>query len=165
MSGNGDVGVEKNCQETRAPGCDCERQLEFSFQSRDDVQGRLRRGPEQCRSAASLEPAAEGGNWDACFALGNMCRDGRGVAQDRVRARALFQRATNGGHLDAVVTLGTMYRFGEGGAVDWLRARDLSQLAMNRGSMDAAFNLGVMARHAESDEDKLGSAAEYFSRA
>ncbi len=77
--------------------------------------------------------------------LGQMYRDGRGLAQDEAEAARFFRQAANLGIAQAMTSLGIMYVEGRGGlAQDEVEAVRLYRQAANLGRAEAMFNLGVM---------------------
>ena len=81
----------------------------------------------------SLKLAADQGDAAAQCSLGDMHRDGLGVAQDDKRAAALFKLAADQGYAAAQHSLGTMHRHGRGVAQDDKRAAELFKLAADQG--------------------------------
>ena len=75
---------------------------------------RLRReGPRQGRDR--LREAAEAGDAEACYRLGQACqRGGRGRPKDALDAVLWFRRAAEAGHRDAMRALAEAYRGGHG---------------------------------------------------
>ena len=74
-------------------------------------------------------PLAEQGNAAAQYNLGQMYRNGYGVAQ---------------GHADAQTNLGLMYKNGDGVAQDYAEAVKWYRLAAEQGNAAAQTNLGIM---------------------
>ena len=87
------------------------------------------KAPASTKAAAAAELArrraregAEAGNADAQYALGLMCKAGRGVPQNFIEAVAWFRKAAEQGHADAQTTLGQMYDNGDGVLQDSVEA-------------------------------------------
>lgn len=72
--------------------------------------GARRKFEEDCRSAYYRERlAAEGGDPDACYALGARHEMGDGVRRDRGRAMRWYRRAAKGGDPEAAYALGRLH--------------------------------------------------------
>ena len=75
------------------------------------------------------QPLAEQGNAGAQYNLGQMYRQGKGVAQDYKEALKWFRLAAAQGVAEAQYNLGVMYAKGDGVAPDYVRAHMWSNLA------------------------------------
>lgn len=84
-----------------------------------------------------LQQAAEQGEVEAQYMLGNMYADGRGVIQDHMQAAKWLKRAANAGHLDAMYRLGMMYVAGNGVTKDFTEAYVWFNLAAAEGNQTA----------------------------
>jgi serine/threonine-protein kinase len=93
-----------------------------------------------------LDQACTSGSWESCKELGNLYRDGNGVAMDESRAVALFSKACAGGLASACDRLGYMYGSGRGVAKDDSQAVTLYTKACDAGDALGCSNLGVMYR-------------------
>ncbi len=80
---------------------------------------------------------------DDCVTLGQMFRNGRGVAQSDRVAVALFEKACTAGQPIACSLLGGMYQYGTGVSRDEARASKLFQSACEAGDALACFSLGL----------------------
>ena len=76
---------------------------------------------EAAEAVARYRQAAEEGDPDAQFELGEAYSFGRGVAQDDADAFAWYWRAAEQGHVGAQVVLGIAYRSG------WVVAQDAAE--------------------------------------
>jgi hypothetical protein len=85
--------------------------------------------------------AAEQGNRDAQFKLGEAYYDGQGVAQDRQQALRWIRAAAEQGHVEAQYTLGFMYQMGRGVPADPSQASAWYQKAAAQGHARAASSL------------------------
>lgn len=84
--------------------------------------------------------AAEQGDLEALFNLGQAHRLGLGVAKDEVKAFELLRKAALGGVAAAQSRLGLAYATGEGAALDPIEACKWFELAALRGDQAAAAN-------------------------
>lgn len=91
-------------------------------------------------AVASWRPAAEGGNADAQFNLGQAYKLGRGVPVDLKQAEEWYRRAALQGHEQAEANYGlALFENGKrGDSVQWL------QRAVVRGDARAQYILGIM---------------------
>jgi TPR repeat protein len=84
--------------------------------------------------------AAEQGDLESLFNLGQANRLGLGVAKDEVKAFALFLQAAQGGVAAAQSRMGLAYATGEGAALDPIEACKWFELAAQRGDPSATAN-------------------------
>jgi len=69
---------------------------------------------DYANAAMSFKKAAEQGNAEAQFSLGNMYAEGHGVPQDDQQSISWFRMAAEQGFAPAQVNLGVMYTLGQG---------------------------------------------------
>ena len=102
--------------------------------------------PEQARRW--LERAANAGDRDAQFNLGNLYRNGRGGPVDYGRALGWFVRAANAGDESAQLALGELYEEGLGVRADGAQARHWYEKAAGQeeGEDVKAFALEALRR-------------------
>jgi TPR repeat protein len=89
------------------------------------------------------------------------CLEGRGVAEDSVRAFQLCEQAAAAGYRDAVLAMGWHYLNGVGVAADGESAQRWYQRSARQGEPRAMFSLGQIAYAAGNPE----SAMTWFERA
>lgn len=94
-----------------------------------------------------FQQAADNGEMEAYFYIGNMYYKGEGVSQDYEEAINWFTKAVEAGDSNAVSKLGTIYLHGNGVPQDYEKASELFLKAVDLGNSDGAFYLGMM--HAE----------------
>ena len=88
--------------------------------------------------------AADQGNADAQYYLGQMLRTGQGIPHGYSEAARWYRRAAEQGHVIAQYILGLMYRLGQGVPRDYWEAERWLRKAAEQGHDDAQSNLGVM---------------------
>lgn len=93
---------------------------------------------------AQWEPAAEAGNLDALFNLGQLYRLGKGVPRDLDRAVQYYRRAAEAGHVAAQGNLGTLYYFSLPGAPHVADALAWWEMAAAAGDARSQYLLGVL---------------------
>jgi TPR repeat protein len=93
-------------------------------------------------AVALLQQAAGAGDAESMNQLGELYRQGRGVAQDDGQARDWYQRAAGAGNAAAMNSLGNLYYHGLGMARDYGQARRWYQKAAEAGNERAMNNLG-----------------------
>ena len=91
-----------------------------------------------------LRQAAEKGDAEAQFNLGNMYADGRGVLKDEAEAVRWYHQAAEQGHAWAQYSLGASYTNGEGVPKDEAEAVRWLRLAAEQGHASAQYNFGAM---------------------
>ena len=87
--------------------------------------------------------AAEQGNANAQFSLGNGYANGDGVAKDYTEAVKWYRKSAEQGLADAQNNLGLCYHKGEGVPEDYTEAVKWFRKAAEQGQADAQNNLGV----------------------
>jgi TPR repeat protein len=93
-------------------------------------------------ASSLLDQACTGGSMEACKDLGNLFRDGNGVAKDASRAVDLFAKACDGEYIVGCNNLGSMYASGQGVTQNELKAATLFQKACDAGDEHGCCNLG-----------------------
>ena len=88
--------------------------------------------------------AAEQGNADAQYGLGNMYADGIGVRRDFYEAARWYRLAATQGNPYAQNNLGLMYETGTGVREDFAEAFRWYRLAADQGNPEAQYNLNQM---------------------
>ena len=84
---------------------------------------------DYANAARSFIKAAEQGNADAQFSLGNMYAEGHGVPQDDQQSMSWFRKAAEQGFVPAQVNLGVMYAQGQGVEQDLVEAHKWFNIA------------------------------------
>ena len=77
--------------------------------------------------------AAEQGDVDAQYNLGNMYAKGRGVRQDNAQAVQWFRKAAEQGDAEAQNNLGVMYAYGQGVRQNYKSAKEWLGKACDNG--------------------------------
>ena len=98
--------------------------------------------PDNEKSMLDLISAAEQGNADAQYKLGNSYYHGNGVTQDYKEAVKWYRLAADKGHTNAQYNLGCCYDFGNGVTQDYKEAVKWYRLAADKGNTKAQYNLG-----------------------
>lgn len=94
-----------------------------------------------------FQQAADNGETEAYFYIGNMYYKGEVVSQDYEEAINWFTKAVEAGDSRAISQLGTIYLQGKGIPQDYEKASKLFLKGVELGSSEGAFYLGMM--HAE----------------
>lgn len=89
-------------------------------------------------------PLAQAGDASAQFTLGQLYRNGWGVAQYYAEAVKWYRLAAEQGVADAALSLGHMYSVGQGVAQDYAQTAKWYRQAAEQGVVIAQFNLVVM---------------------
>ena len=109
--------------------------------------------------------AAEQGNAEAQFNLGNMYREGRGVRQDDAEAVRWYRQAAEQGDAQAQTNLGLMYANGLGVRQDDAEAFGWFRQAADQGFAIAQTNLGVMYDDGRGVRQDRALAQEWYGKA
>ncbi|MBV6288638.1 tetratricopeptide repeat protein [Pseudomonas aegrilactucae] len=89
------------------------------------------------QALASCQQAAQSGDAQAQFELGEFYYDGKNTAQDLNKALSYFEQASLQGHAQAQYLLGTMFFRGEGVAANNVQAYIVLKMAAVNGAEDA----------------------------
>ena len=100
--------------------------------------------PKSSLNYSEVRAAAEQGDATAQNNLGEMYKQGEGVAQDDAEAVAWFRKAADQGLAQGQKNLGVMYMAGRGVARDYAQALALYRKAADQGYANAQNNLGLM---------------------
>ncbi len=101
-------------------------------------------GNNSWSSVEEMQKAAEAGNPEAGYQLGEMYLNGVQVPVDTTKAVALLERAADAGHANASFRLGKLNADGEVIPKNLPQAFVRYQAAANAGVAEAQFNLGAM---------------------
>ncbi|ATC64013.1 hypothetical protein CMV30_08660 [Nibricoccus aquaticus] len=101
-------------------------------------------GNNSWSSVEEMQKAAEAGNPEAGYQLGEMYLNGVQVPVDVAKAVALLERAADAGHANAAFRLGKLNADGEVIPKNLPQAFVRYQAAANAGVAEAQFNLGAM---------------------
>jgi len=115
------------------------------------------------KAQKNLLKAAELGDIDAAFRLGQEYESGYRLLKDIQFARKLYEFAANNGHILARYRLGTLYQEGLGVKKDLKKACDLFELATDYPG--AAFNLASCYQNGKGRKKDLKKAHQYFLKA
>jgi TPR repeat protein len=123
------------------------------------------------KAAKLFKKAANQGNAEAQYKLGDMYNEGKGVKKDYQKAvywykkaAKLFKKAANQGNADAQCKLGDMYYYGKGVKKDYQKAVYWYKKAANQGNAGAQFTLGVMYGQGKVVRQDMSLAKEYFGK-
>ena len=89
------------------------------------------------QALATCQQAAQSGDAQAQFELGEFYYDGKNAAQDLNKALAYFEQASLQGHAEAQYRLGSMFFRGEGVAANNVQAYIVLKMAAVNGAEDA----------------------------
>ena len=84
-----------------------------------------------------LESSCDNGDIDACFYLGALYSDGKGVRQNHQKATELFKKACDGGISLACGFLGFLYSDGKGVKQNYQKEAELYQKSCDGGIIPA----------------------------
>lgn len=120
--------------------------------------------PDLARAAAHYQQAADKGYAKSKCALGNLYRDGRGVAKDVPRGIALCREAAEAGVADAQTDLGDTYIRGMGVPADTTVARGWYEKAALQEQRNALMTLGQIYWNGDGVAKDNAKAAAYWRR-
>ncbi len=109
--------------------------------------------------------AAEKGQVDAQFSLGELAYGRRGVRRDVKRALEWYQLAANQGHPGAKSRIGTIYARGDGVEKDLQLGLRYFEEAAASGDREAQFNIGVAYLNGNGRPQDYKKAGEWFTAA
>ncbi len=121
---------------------------------RREAAARAEREQQEAQKRAELEQqvqnarnAAEHGDAEAQFNLGDMYRFGRGISRDQAKAAHWYRLAAEQGHVKGQFNLGFRYNHGLGVRQDHVEAVRWYRLAAEQGDAEAQYHLGLMYQH------------------
>ena len=109
--------------------------------------------------------AAEQGNAEAQFELGEAYDDGVGVEQDYSRAAEWYRKAAEQGYAEAQNSLGACYYNGSGVAKDQAKAVEWFQKAAEQANVMAQFNMGLCYEYGTGVPVDKTKAVEWYRKA
>ncbi len=125
----------------------------------------LFRGLSQAINVEWNRKAAEQGDADAQWRLGNMYDIGWYVAEDKAEAAKWYRNAAEQGHADAQYSLGLYYDYGRGVAEDKAEAIKWYRKAAEQGYAKAQHNLGVHYEKAQGVAQDYEEAIKWYRKA
>jgi len=114
---------------------------------------------------AKVKTAAEAGDREAMFNLGNRYMKGNGVEKDLAEGVRWLRKAVEAGNTRAMVNLGLLYSDGEGVAKDPAEALRWYKKAADLGDTDGMLNLGIAYHLGEGVEKDLNEAFRWYRKA
>lgn len=112
-----------------------------------------------------LKRAAENGDVEAQYELGNMYYIGIRVTQDYAEAVKWHRKAAEQGNARAQNSLGIMYRLGQGVTKDYKEAVKWFRKATEQGNADGQYNLGTMYHFGNGVPLDFDEAIKWFRKA
>ncbi|KAG9061819.1 hypothetical protein KI688_006970 [Linnemannia hyalina] len=138
----------------------------------DDDSNSQQRGPQSVTANVSVELqivriiiSASEGNKDAQVALGDMYRDGKGVAQDYQAAMDWYFKAAKRGYAAAQLNVGFLYNHGQGVPGDYKQAMDWFLQAAQQGHMRSQFNICIYYEIGQGVSQDYAQAMDWFLKA
>lgn len=117
------------------------------------------------RGLQIIKPMAEKGHPFAQWVLGDMFKDGEGVAKDIGAARSWWMQAASKGLDAAEVSLGDSYATGIGGIEDWKEATKWWRRAAEKGNARAQTGLALALYDGKGLPRDRAEAAKWFQKA
>ena len=121
-------------------------------------------GKDEAAAARWFGKAADQGNADAQFILGEMYAAGR-VVKSEPEAVRLFRKAADQSHAAAQYNLGVMYASGRGVTLDSVVAGRWYRRAAEQGNADAQYNLGQYYEFGYGVKKDEAEAARWYRKA
>ncbi|WP_248766440.1 tetratricopeptide repeat protein [Pseudomonas protegens] len=107
---------------------------------------------DQAEALAACQKAADEGDAEAQYELGEFYYEGKGAPQDFNQALSYFEKASLQGHAQAQFKLGTMFFHGEGVPANNVQAYIVLKMAAVNGAEDALDTADEVAEHMQRDE-------------
>lgn len=112
-----------------------------------------------------IEVAAEAGDPDAQYELGEACLQGLGRQKNSARAFQAFQKSSRGGNTAAIYRLGRCYARGIGTSIDRSQATYLIGLAAAKGHPEGMYELAKALENGRGIDKDPATAATWFTKA
>ena len=109
------------------------------------------------QALASCQQAAQSGDAQAQYELGEFYYDGKNAPQDLNKALNYFEQASLQGHAEAQYRLGSMFFRGEGVAANNVQAYIVLKMAAVNGAEEALDSADLVAMQMRADELQLAS--------
>lgn len=129
-------------------------QAKQRYDAKDDAEG-----------ARQMLQAAQAGNAQAQFMLGNAYEFGSGVAVDLRQAASWYEKAAAQGHAKAQKNLGALFEAGDGVAENWALAAAWYRKSAEQHDADGEFALGRMYEFGMGVPQDRRAAIQWFERA
>jgi hypothetical protein len=136
----GNVDAQSNLREIQQNDDTGDGQSRYEFVSVDD--GDV--PPDDVEDVSRCRKAAEQGNADAQYRLGNMFFTGKGVDEDNEEAIKWYRKAAGQGQADAQYQLGEIYYWGQCVDEDYHEAAKWYREAAEQGNAEAQNKLDLM---------------------
>jgi TPR repeat protein len=109
--------------------------------------------------------AAEFGNADAQYHLGQAFDDGTGAVKDRQAAKRWYLKSAEQGDSRAQTRLGMMYQKGDGGDIDYVQAASWYEKAAAQDAPDAQYLLASMYQNGQGVDVDIQKAVTLYRKA
>ncbi|TYT73784.1 SEL1-like repeat protein [Desulfobotulus mexicanus] len=139
--------------------------VEKTRQTVNDAPNRLDQNESDEELVVRYRSGAEQGEADARYRLGELYKEGRGVAQDDAEAVKWFGLAAEQGHAGAQNALGVMYDHGRGVEKDYEEALKWYRKAADQGYVRAQNNLGFSYTRGRGVEKDDKEAVKWYRKA
>ena len=113
----------------------------------------------------NIRQAAEQGDVNAQYSLGQIYRKGEGVSRDYAKAVKWYRKAAEQGYADAQFKLGVMYHNGKGVPQDDAEAVKWYRKAAEQGNSYAQRNIGVMYHNGKGVKQDTTEAVKWYRKA
>jgi len=120
---------------------------------------------DHVQAAAWHRKAAEQGNAQAQYNLGDLYDHGRGVPQDYAQAAFWYRKAAEQGNAASQFMLGDLYRQGQGVPQDYSQAAFWYRKSAEQGFAPAQYNLGLLYDKGQYVPQDYAQAALWYSKA
>jgi len=120
---------------------------------------------DETEGSQQMLRAAQAGNAQAQFMIGNAYEFGNGVAVDLGQAAFWYEKAANQGHAKAQKNLGSLYESGNGVTENWALAVALYRKSAEQHDADGEFALGRMYEFGMGVPQDRRTAIQWFERA
>ncbi len=111
-----------------------------------------------------LRAAAQEGNVEAMFFLGDAYYTGRGIERDYAKSAGWYLAAARQDHAQAMTNLAYLYLNGYGVKKDYEKAFNWFKSAAELGNAEGAWNVGNIYYYGYGKDQDLAQAREWFSR-
>jgi len=156
------IAAEKARQEQQAREADAQRENEQQKAAAIAEHATKQNAGEQL---VKVKTAAEAGDREAMFNLGNRYMEGDGVGKDPAEGVRWLRKAAEAGQTGAMFNLGLLYVNGEGVAKDPAEAVRWYKKAADLGDTDAMVSLGIAYHQGEGVEKDLNEAFRWVRKA
>ena len=160
----GSTRIDQLMKSASAGNAESQLRLCLAYQNGVDAVSGEQVGRNLAEAAKWFRAAADQGNVNAQFKIGNVLLDGNGVRRNYAEAAMWFRKAAENKHAGAQAFLGKMYASGEGVPEDFKEAEQWFRKAAIQGDPDGQAGLAGLYYRGQGVPQDLKEALAWYRR-